>query len=459
MRLAVAAAPTTMLRDDRSDIYIVDIASRAADKITTNAGPDTVPRWSPDGRTIAFTSETNRNPEWPDGTRSASVVNAHLTLYDVASRTLRDASTPQFDLLAGDPVWTPDSRQILFTTGKSVYRDVFAYDVAGGRYEQVTKNQIVTLGTLSRDGSRAALLLESATAAADIYVSDLAMTSPQRLTTINPEASEFALGEAEVIRWKSDGFEIEGILQKPVGYASGTRYPLLVVPHGGPTGAYLNSFRVGFGDGGQHWAGQGWAVLYPNPRGSTNYGERFMTANLGDWGGGDFRDVMAGVDAVVARGLADPNRLAIEGWSYGGYMTAWAITQTNRFKAAMVGAGIINLVSMYATNDLPNVLAGFFRGVPGAANLSLYLERSPLSYAAKLATPTLILHGGSDERVPIGQPMELYRALRDRGVAAELVFYPREGHGLTEYFHQLDRLRRQFDWITKHVERRRPTSP
>jgi dipeptidyl aminopeptidase/acylaminoacyl peptidase len=114
---------------------------------------------------------------------------------------------------------------------------------------------------------------------------------------------------------------------------------------------------------------------------------------------------------------------------------------------------------MYATNDLPNVLAGFFRGVPGAANLSLYLERSPLSYAAKLATPTLILHGGSDERVPIGQPMELYRALRDRGVAAELVFYPREGHGLTEYFHQLDRLRRQFDWITKHVERRRPTSP
>jgi len=457
-RLAVAAAPTTLVRDDRSDIYLVDIASRAADKITTNAGPDTAPRWSPDGRTIAFTSETNRNPEWPDGTRTGTVVNSRLILYDVASHTLKDASSPQFDLLAGDPVWTPDSRRILFTTGKSVYREVFAYEVATGRYEQLTKNQIVTLGGLSRDGSRAALLLESATAAPNVYVSDLAMTSPRRLTTVNPEASEFALGEAEVIRWKSDGVEIEGILQKPVGYAPGTRYPLLVVPHGGPTGAHLNSFRVGFGDGGQHWAGQGWAVLYPNPRGSTNYGERFMTANIDDWGGRDFRDVMTGVDAVVARGIGDPDRLAIEGWSYGGYMTAWAITQTNRFKAAMVGAGIINLVSMYATNDMPNYLAGFFRGVPGAANLSLYLERSPLSHAARATTPTLILHGGNDERVPIGQPMELYRALRDRGVAAELVFYPREGHGLTEYFHQLDRLRRQFDWITKYVERRRPTS-
>ena len=458
-RLAVAAAPTTLLRDDRSDIYIVDLSSRATDKITTNAGPDTSPRWSPDGRTIAFTSETNRNPEWPDGTRSASIVNARLTLYDVASRTLKDASSPQFDLLAGDPVWTADSRRILFTTGKRVYREVFAYDVAGGRYEQVTNNQIVTLGNLSRDGSRAALLLESAAAAPEVYVSDLALTTPRRLTTINPEVSDFALGEAEVIRWKSDGFEVEGILQKPVGYASGTRYPLLVVPHGGPTGAYLNSFRVGFGDGGQHWAGQGWAVLYPNPRGSTNYGERFMTANVNDWGGGDFRDVIAGVDAVIARGIADPNRLAIAGWSYGGYLTAWAITQTNRFKAAMVGAGIINLVSMYATNDLPNVLAGFFNGVPGATNTALYLERSPLSYAAKVTTPTLILHGGNDERVPIGQPMELYRALRDRGVASELVFYPREGHGLAEYFHQLDRLRRQFDWISKYVEGRRPTSP
>jgi dipeptidyl aminopeptidase/acylaminoacyl peptidase len=213
----------------------------------------------------------------------------------------------------------------------------------------------------------------------------------------------------------------------------------------------MNGFRVAYGDGGQHWAGQGWVVLYPNPRGGTNYGEAFMRANIPDWGGGDFRDIMAGVDAVIARGIADPERLAIQGWSYGGYMTSWAVTQTTRFKAAMVGAGITNLWSMYGTNDLPNYLAAFFRGVPSKETLPLYRERSALTHAHEVVTPTLILHGGSDERVPIGQPMEFYRALKERGTPTELVFYPRQGHGLQEYYHQLDRLRRQFEWITRYT--------
>ena len=140
---------------------------------------------------------------------------------------------------------------------------------------------------------------------------------------------------------------------------------------------------------------------------------------------------MSGVDALISRGIADPERLAILGWSYGGYMTAWAVTQTNRFKAAMVGAGLTNLWSMYGTNDIPNTLAAYFKGLPNADNLPLYMERSALTHASKVTTPTLILHGAADERVPIGQPMEFYRALKDRGVPTELVFYPRAGHGLT----------------------------
>jgi dipeptidyl aminopeptidase/acylaminoacyl peptidase len=159
------------------------------------------------------------------------------------------------------------------------------------------------------------------------------------------------------------------------------------------------------------------------------------------------------VDALIARGIADPDRLAILGWSYGGYMTCWTITQTTRFKAAMIGAGLTDLVSMYGTNDLPNYLGTFFNGTLSPETEQLYRERSGLTHVDRVMTPTLILHGGSDDRVPVGQPMEFYRALKDRGVPAELVFYPREGHGFQEYYHRLDRMKRQYDWITEHTLR------
>jgi dipeptidyl aminopeptidase/acylaminoacyl peptidase len=457
-RLAFAAAPTTMARDDRSDIYIADLSSKVAEKITSNPGPDSSPHWSPDGRTIAFTTEPNASTPIADGTLPTAIVNTRLMLYDIGTRSLKSLET--FDNAVSDLEWTSDSRRLLVTAVKGVHREVFTYEIGSGRFTEVTRRRIATLGGISRDGSRLAVVLESAIAPPDLFVSDLAFSAPRRLTTLNPETSELTLGETEIVRWKStDGIEIEGVLQKPVGFSPRSRYPLLVAVHGGPAGVFLDSYRVTTGDGGQHWAGQGWAVFYPNPRGSVGYGERFMQANQRDWGGGDFRDIMTGVDALVSRGIADPDRLAILGWSYGGYMTAWAITQTSRFKAAMVGAGLTNLWSMYGSNDIPNTLAAYFNGLPSPANLPLYMERSALTHAAKVTTPTLILHGAADERVPIGQPMEFYRALKDRGVATELVFYPRAGHGLNEYYHLLDRLQRQFAWITTHVGAKRATSP
>ena len=150
------------------------------------------------------------------------------------------------------------------------------------------------------------------------------------------------------------------------------------------------------------WAGKGWAVFYPNPRGSSNYGEKTLAANVTDWGGGDYKDIMTGVDALVARGIADPDKLAHIGWSYGGYMTAWVITQTTRFKAAMVGAGLTNMWSMYGTNDIPSVLIAYFGGIPNKQTLPHYLDRSAMSHIDKVTTPTLILHGANDERVPVG---------------------------------------------------------
>jgi dipeptidyl aminopeptidase/acylaminoacyl peptidase len=451
-RIACAAAPTPMIRDNRDDIYIATVESRAMEKMTTNLGPDRAPAWSPDGATIAFLSEPANGAPKGDGIPLEAVAQAHLMLLEVATKQAKDVASREFDHAAGDPVWTPDGTRILFGTGIRTGIEMVAYELATGRYTQLTRGRMIRSGSISRDGSTFAFVMDSPTEPADVYVADAAFSAPKRLTSVNPQAESFALGESEVITWKSsDGLEVEGILVKPVGFQPGRRYPLVTVVHGGPTGAHTNGYKVSAGDSGQHWAGQGWAVLYPNPRGSTNYGERFMRGNIPDWGGGDYRDIMAGVDAVMARGIADPDKLAVMGWSYGGYMTCWIVSQTGRFKAAMMGAGLSDLPSMYGTTDIPDYLGTFLGGIPSQETTKLYSERSGVTYADKVTTPLLILHGGSDERVPIGQPMEFYRALKDRGKTVELVFYPREGHGLGEYYHQLDRLRRQFEWITKHT--------
>jgi dipeptidyl aminopeptidase/acylaminoacyl peptidase len=451
-RIAFTGAPTLWLRDQRADVYLLTLDGDRLEKITSNPGPDDSPAFSPDGGTIAFLTTPNESAPLPDGTRTADLRNARLALYDVSKKTVRELLDPAFDLIPEDPIWAPDGKRLLFRAGEGSYLEVYAYEIGERRFRKLTRNAVVALGNTSRDGSVVALTMESSDTPWEVYVSGPDFASPKRLTTVNPQVSGFELGATEVIDWKStEGYRAEGVLLKPVGFRPGTRYPLLVVPHGGPTGAHVNYFRMRYGDGGQHWAGQGWAVLYPNPRGSTNYGEAFMRGNLADWGGGDYRDIMAGVDAVVALGIADPDRLAIQGWSYGGYMTCWTVSQTTRFKAAMIGAGLTNLVSMYGTNDVPNYLGSFFNGTLSPETEHLYRERSGLTYADRVATPTLILHGGSDERVPIGQPMEFYRALKDRGVPVELVFYPREGHGLSEYYHRLDRMKRQYDWISRYT--------
>ncbi|HWF85562.1 MAG TPA: S9 family peptidase [Vicinamibacterales bacterium] len=453
-RIAFAAQPTTMIRDTRSDIFIVSASGGAAEKITTNPGPDADPVWSPDGTTIAYSAAPNDAPPLADGTQPTYVGNDHLMLYDVGRRIVKDAASRDFDLSPGSLSWSPDSKSLLFSSGVKTARDLFAYDVKRGAYARLTHGRITAVGSMVHD--RVALVMESSSEPPEIYVAPLKPASvsdldAKKLTDTNPHARAFALGASEVVSWKSDGLTIEGVLLEPVHYEAGKRYPLLVVAHGGPSGAFLDNYRVGYGDGSQNWAGEGWAVLYPNPRGSTNYGEQFERANLKDWGGGDYRDIMSGVDAMIARGIADPDRLAFQGWSYGGYLTCWVVSQTTRFKAAMQGAGLTDLASMYGTNDIPNVMIPYFGGVPSKDTLPFYAQRSGITYVDRVTTPLLILHGGSDQRVPIGQPMEFFRALKDRGKTVELAFYPREGHGFSEYYHQLDRLERQHDWIARYT--------
>ncbi len=459
--VAFTAGASALLRDGRRDVYIADTKSKAVERVSTNFGPDASARFSPDGRTLVYLSNPVTSPAIGDGTPRGTVGHSRLMLYDVESRQTRDL-TGSLTVDPGAPQWSRDGSRLYFTAGARAYVDAFALEVATGRVTQLTKGRTLQLGSFSADGTRVAFTMDTPSAPSDVYIADGAFAGPRRVSDANPQARDFALGDTEVVTWKStDGLDVEGVLLKPVGFDPARRYPLLVVAHGGPAGAHVNNYRVGGLEGGQFWASQGWAVFYPNPRGSTNYGEKFLRANVADWGGGDFKDIMTGVDALIARGIADKDQLAHIGWSYGGYMTAWTITQTNRYKAAMVGAGLTNLWSMYGTNDIPNVLTGYFGGIASKETLPLYVNRSAMTHIDNATTPTLILHGAADERVPVGQAMELYRGLKDRGKKTELVVYPREGHGFSEYYHLQDRLARIHAWVTSHVtgEGAKPPSP
>lgn len=278
---------------------------------------------------------------------------------------------------------------------------------------------------------------------------------PKQVTRLNEEWKQFALSKPEYFRYKSfDGVEIEGALLKPAtaggpaGYDGKSKLPLITLVHGGPTGRWGDSIETW----GQLLAARGYAVLYPNVRGSVGYGQKFVEANRADWGGGDFKDVMWGIKDLQDRGIADPNRLGIGGWSYGGYMAEWAITQTNVFKAAVSGAGMANLISEFGTEEHPAYDEWFF-GVPyETEKVAGFLNSSPFVHLKNAKTPTLILQGDADTVDPLGQSQELYRGLKRYGVEAELVAYPREPHGFQEEKHLLDRMNRILAWYDKHLK-------
>jgi dipeptidyl aminopeptidase/acylaminoacyl peptidase len=283
--------------------------------------------------------------------------------------------------------------------------------------------------------------------------------APVKVASVQPAFAP-PLGRTEPVTWKSsDGRTIEGLLTYPAEHRPGSRAPLLLVIHGGPAGVFVRSFT---GTPGPYplaaFAARGYAVLRANPRGSSGYGKEFRHANRGDWGGGDYRDLMSGVDRVVAMGVADPERLGVMGWSYGGFMTSWVVTQTKRFKAASAGAAVTNLMSFTGVTDIPGFVPDYFGGEYWD-RFDAWRTHSAMFTVKGVATPTLIQHGEADDRVPISQGYELYNALKRQGVTTRLTVYPRQPHGFTEPKMTLDAARANLEWFDRFVlGRPAPTS-
>lgn len=422
-----------------SDVWVMNIATGEKKQLENTPAPSDTARWSPDGKWIAYTGSQDA----ADG-----VDTTFLYLIPSTGGTPKQL-TAKFDLNVGTPVWTRDGKSIYFSANVLQANEIFSTDVATGAVTQVSRTgAAINISDISRDGTAFVGTMSLPNGPSEVYKANLKFNQQTALTTHNRWLSEYALAETEIVKWKSkDGTEIEGVLTKPIGFSEGSKVPLLLNPHGGPTGASINSFNGTL----QVLAANGFAVLQPNFRGSTGKGLAFAQANKNTWGKGDYEDCMTGVDAMIARGLADPERLGAFGWSYGGYMTFWILTQTDRFKAVSPGAGLTNMYSMYSQNDIQRYLRWFYSDKAPWDAYELYWDRSPMKYVNNVKTPTMIVHGQVDTRVPIAQAQEFYMALKERKVPVEFVVYPREGHGIAEPRHQMDRVQRYVKFFAKYL--------
>jgi dipeptidyl aminopeptidase/acylaminoacyl peptidase len=447
--IAYVTTPTPSADDGRfSDVMVVEVASGTTRKLVENAGPEGNPTWSPDGGWIAINTK---------GPKAVSITQSKLAVVPAAGGTPRVLGG-NFLYEPGEARWAPDGKSLFFWAQVRTRSELFQVPVAGGAPRQVSdfRGSLGFFGggapSISADGQVIAFPRSTLDTPDEVHVARLdGPWAAKALTALHPELAGVPMGKGEVVRWKSkDGLDVEGIVVYPVGYQAGKRYPTVAIIHGGPAGVWNEAFPANWYNAAQVYAGQGWVALLPNPRGSSGYGEKFLAANYRDWGNGDYQDIQTGLDHLVRRGIADSSKMAQGGWSYGGYMTAWTLTQTNRFKALMVGAGLTNMYSMYSTNDLQMVLEDYYGGEPWDDEAA-YRRASAMVHIKQAKTPTLILHGQQDTRVPIGQAQELYMGLKKNDVPVELVLFPREPHGLLEPRHAADKIQREYDFFARYV--------
>lgn len=449
-RIAMLRAPSPLLEHSRfAEVWTMDASGANARQITKNEVGESGPRLSPDGATVLFTASANDQLD--------TYYNDKIFLVPAAGGTPH-VLLPDVPFEAEGVRWSKDGRSLYLTANFGVHNEIVRVDVATRQVTPITKGDHTLRGwTFAESPGLHVFTRNTADRPAEIYTMPAAGGDIRRVTTVFDEiVSTFKVARQEKITWKGqDGQTVEGLLFYPTDYTAGRRYPLIVGTHGGPA----SSDKFGFNPEIQVYTGKGFAVLRPNYRGSTGYGDAFLRDMIKGYFKQAHLDVMAGADAVIAMGVADPDKMVKMGWSAGGHMTNKIITFTDRFKAASSGAGAANWISMYAQSDHREFRTPWFGGTPWQKNapIDLYWNHSPLKDAGHVKTPTIFLVGQDDPRVPMPQSIEMYRALKYNGVPTKLWIAPREGHGWTELRHRLFKLQTEMEWFEKWLFNRQYT--
>jgi len=448
-QFVVAAAETPTVDDSYMRKRIMKVSSDGgspAAVVKTVGKLDNV-RWSPDGKWIAWLGAIAENDPYQG------------SVFVVPSGGGNGENLTQgYQGTANWLGWMPGKPStIVFRAIERQATVLHTFDLPEKkRSPLMTQALIIGEPSFSKDGKSMALSANTPQHPNEIFVGASMNTPLNKLTTMNPQLAGITLGEQRVVKWKStDGWEIEGVVVLPVGYQKGKAYPTVLQAHGGPEAADLNGWLGSYSRWGQMLAGMGYVTLYPNYRGSLGKGPAFSMADHKDLMGKEFEDMVAGIDYLIKEGITDPNRVGVGGGSYGGYTTGWAVTYASqRFKAGVMWMGISNWISMTGTSDIfyENSTVHWDMMMYDDNNYDMYWKRSPLAHIKNANTPTLIMHGAADPRVPIGQSYEMYTALKWKGVSTEFVVYPRAGHGLSEKAHQYDSMKRVAGWFEKYLK-------
>ncbi len=429
-----------------SELYLLDLTSGKVTQLTDNKVSEGGFLFSPDSRWLAFSAADE----------FTTYRTSKIYLLPVGGGEWRKLPT-NFTYDASVSFWGDDSQTIYANTLVGVNNNLFSVPISGGRAKQIIKEDAAI--SVNRDEDSGTLIISYSDPAhpTDLYTSTWEkLGDPKgwvRLTRSNPEVEGMLLGKYETIRWKStDGKTIEGLLIKPVGFQQGKRYPLIVQIHGGPASAYTNAFSGYYGNYVHIYAANGYAVFQPNYRGSSGYGERFRMEIAGDYFRQAFDDIMTGVDYLIKqRGIADPDKLGMMGWSAGGHWSNWTLVSTDSFKAISTGAGAVNWISLYAQTDVQFTREFYFEGTP-YDSWDGYIRVSPLKYIKRAKTPTLIHFGEKDQRIPKPQGDELHMALKKLGVPTEYIVYPNMPHGLRNIRYQMVKMQAEFGWFEKWLK-------
>ncbi len=426
-----------------AQLYTIDGASGEIQEILKPSFQIAEPRWSPDGKRIAFIGGLMSD----EGSTGGDIY-----MIPAAGGEVRDL-TPKIPASPNSLTWLSESR-ILFAEDVDGASGLATVDTAAGKIQTLWKGaETLSAGgwrggvSLARDGRTCAVIVQSFSQPPEVWAGPIGEW--RQLTRVNRDAHR-NWGKSESIHWSNDGFRLQGWLTYPVDYDPSRKYPLVVQVHGGPASMAHPAWPRPFLDF-TILSGQGYFVLRPNPRGSFGTGEAFTRANVKDFGYGDFRDILAGVEKVVQTLPVDPRRVGIGGWSYGGYMSMWAVTQTDRFAAAVAGAGIANWQSYYGENDIDQWMIPYF-GASVYDDPAVYARSSPINFIKKAKTPTLILVGDRDGECPAPQSFEFWHALKTLGVPARLVVYPDEGHNIGQPEHRRDIVRRVMEWYGQYLK-------